>query len=103
MKINFMKEYIIYEKRIIEGTVLHKDIELPTYVPQIKKNEEWVNIQDDGCYILKEGYNPLITCKKCNGKGLILKNKCNECSGNGLRKTDPTDLKYIAEILLENS
>lgn len=84
------------QSRIKIGKVIHKGKELETYIPQINLGRGWINIQPKGCYILKESYDPVTICKKCDGNG------CNECQNKGFRRGIPVDQKSIANTLLSS-
>lgn len=82
------------QTRIIGGTVIHQGKGKPIYIPQIKRGRKWADILEPGSYILQEGYNRLRVCEKCGGDG------CSHCV-DGLRKAEPKNLKYIAEMFLQ--
>lgn len=91
------------EGRILIEKVNHSGQEVDCYIPQINVGQnwtpengynKWVNILSKGSYILKESFNPVVVCKKCDGEG------CPDCNNRGFRKGVSVDLKHIAESLL---
>lgn len=81
------------QSRIVIEKVNHSGEELECYVPQIFVGD-WINILQKNSYILKDSFNPVVLCKKCDGEG------CQDCNKRGFRKGVSVDLKYIAESLL---
>lgn len=106
------------EGRIIIDKCIHRGKELDCYIPQVFVNGQWRDILSKECYIIKEGHNPLIICKKCFGNGrhcylqtdgskpnymdLIYENSpCKECNGIGLRKGEQKDNIEWAKTILD--
>jgi hypothetical protein len=84
----------MFETQIIIGKCNHKGNEHECYIPQIKLNGAWKNILSGGSYILKETYDPVVLCKKCDGQG------CQQCQNRGFIKGERADLIHVAEGLL---
>lgn len=86
------------ETQIIIGKCNHKGNEHDCYIPQIKLGvDNWVNILSEGSYILKETYDSVVLCKKCDGQG------CQQCQNRGFIKGERADLKHVAEGLLKKT
>ena len=83
------------ETRIITWKTNHSGQEVECYVPQININGKWHDALSDGSYILKQSFNPVVLCKKCDGNG------CQECNNRGFKKGISIDLKHIAQSILD--
>jgi len=86
------------QSRIVIRKCIHKGNRelLDCYVPQIRINDiMWYSVLPKGSYILKESFDPVTQCKKCFGEG------CSECQNRGFRKGTSVDLKYVAQLFLD--